>query len=193
MICAPELVSEMFRRARQIRALLFDVDGVFTDGKIIYTTDGKEIKQYDAHDGLGIKMAQTADLLTGIISARESEAIRIRAADLKIDILYLGRYDKLNAYHDFQKTYQLKDEEICFVGDDLPDIPVLLAVGFPVAVENASEPVKQAARFVTKYPGGQGAIREVVEFILHAQQKREQVIKQLSNLHQSVSTIDDEE
>ncbi len=194
MICAPEQVAELFRRAQKIQAVLLDVDGVFTNGEIVYTSGDEEIKHYDAHDGLGIKMAQTAGLLVGIISARESKAIRRRAADLKIDILYLGRYDKLNAYLEFQKAYPLPDEAVCFVGDDLPDIPVLQQVGLPVAVRNASLPVKQAARFVTKRPGGRGAVREVIEFILHARGQLEETIQRLSTLHrQAGETIEAEE
>ncbi|RMF61990.1 MAG: 3-deoxy-D-manno-octulosonate 8-phosphate phosphatase [Calditrichaeota bacterium] len=183
MICPVPRVGEMFRRARNVEALLFDVDGVFTDGKIIYTTTGEEIKHYDAHDGQGVKIAQAAGLRVGMISARESDAIRVRAADLKIEILYLGRYDKLNALTEFIDTYEIEASRICFMGDDLPDIPVLEQVGFPVAVQNAVAAVKETTPFHTTRQGGRGAVREVVEFILYARGIRDEMMEKMNELH----------
>lgn len=179
MICNPRRVGELFRRAQAVRAILFDIDGVFTDGYIIYDSEGREIKHFNCLDGQAIKMARLGGLKTGIISARESEAIRIRARELHIDGLRLGRHDKLAACRELQKELNLREEEICFVGDDLPDIPVLERVGLPVAVANAAVAVKARCPFYTRREGGRGAIREVVEFVLHARGELESVVEQV--------------
>ncbi|MFQ5583064.1 MAG: KdsC family phosphatase, partial [Calditrichia bacterium] len=122
----------------------------------------------------GIRLVHEAGLKTGLISARESEAIRIRAKELGIHFLYLGKYDKLKSYEELKKQTGLKDENFCFIADDLPDIPVLSRVGFPVAVRNASPQAKESTRFITKREGG--AVREVMEFILHTQGKLDNVL-----------------
>lgn len=179
MICKPEFTRDLYLRARKIKLVLMDVDGVLTNGEIIYDTDSTEIKIYNAHDGLGITMARLAGLKTGIISARESAAIRYRAAELKFDFLYLGHFNKLNSYLNLKKEMKFQDEEICFIGDDLPDIAVLKAVGLPVAVANATPLVKQATPFHTLRAGGKGAVREVIEYLLETQGKLEQVIKNI--------------
>lgn len=173
MYCDPARVKSFIGSARQVKALILDVDGVFTDGHIIYNIHKEETKFYNAQDGLGIKLAASAGLITGIISARESDAIRHRAQELGIDIIFLGRYDKLNAYKTLKKKMKLKDREICFMGDDLPDIPVLQKVGLPVAVQNAAPMVKAVTGLETRRSGGKGAIRETVEFILFAQGRLE--------------------
>jgi len=178
MICEPRYAREMLLRAQKVRLILMDVDGVLTDGKIIYDTNSTEIKMYNAHDGLAITLARRASLKTGIISARESAAIRYRAEELKFDYIYLGQFYKIRSYENLKKSMKLSDEAICYVGDDLPDIPVLKRVGFPVAVQNASLPVKQIARFQTMRGGGDGAIREVVEYILNAQGRLENILEE---------------
>jgi len=179
MIVLPEKSSQMWRAARRVKYILMDVDGVLTNGQIIYDTADREIKAFNAHDGLGITLARAAGLQTGLISARESRSIRKRAAELKIDHLYLGQFRKLEAYLAFRKKMKAQDEEICFIGDDLPDIPVLQRAGFAVAVRNASSPAKNAADFWTRYSGGEGAVREVIEFILFAQGRLEDATKKL--------------
>jgi 3-deoxy-D-manno-octulosonate 8-phosphate phosphatase (KDO 8-P phosphatase) len=171
--------SDVTKRAKKIKAILMDVDGVMTRGMIVYDSNGLEIKHFNAHDGLGIKLALLSGLKTGIISARESGTIRTRANELKMDYLYLGRDKKLNAFHELQKESNFKSEEFCFIGDDLPDIPVLKQVGFAVAVKNASPMTKKAAHYITKKEGGEGAVREVVEIILNAQDKLDQTIVKL--------------
>lgn len=168
MRCSPSLSKELFRRAALIRAILFDVDGVMADGSIVYDSERREVKFFDAHDGYGIKLAGEAGMTTGIISARESEAIRHRAAELGVKYLYLGSFDKISAYRAFKKETALTDEQICFVGDDLPDLPVLAQVGLPVAVNNAAGPLKNAVPFSTRCCGGGGALREVIDFVLYA-------------------------
>jgi len=173
MIVLPDKSSQMWQAALPVKYILMDVDGVLTNGQIIYDSTDREIKAFNAHDGLGITLARAAGLQTGLISARESLSIRKRAAELKIDHLYLGQFRKLEAYLTFKKKMKAQDEEICFIGDDLPDIPVLERAGFAVAVRNASFPVKKTTAFWTRNSGGDGAVREVVEFILFAQEKLE--------------------
>ncbi len=182
MECKPELTVEMWQRAEKIELILMDVDGVLTDGQIVYNTKGEEIKFFNAYDGLGIRLAQKAGLKTGIISARESEAIRIRAKELDIDILFLGKYDKFSAYKKLKEESDFHDEQICFIGDDLPDIPVLNCVGLPIAVKNATTLVKEQIPFHTTKEGGRGAIRELVEFILQAQGKLDRAMEYVTKL-----------
>lgn len=177
MECSPELQSEMKQRARKVRVILMDVDGVLTNGEIVYNSAGEEIKFFDAHDGLGIRLANEAGLKTGLISARDSEAIRMRARELKMEILFLGKYHKQKSYDTFKENYHFKDEEVCFIGDDLPDLPVLNLVGFPVAVRNAYSAVKEKIPFHTQREGGRGAIREAIEYILEAQGKLDKAME----------------
>jgi len=173
------IVPDVLRRAQKVKVILMDVDGVLTRGMIVYDSNGLEIKHFNAHDGLGIKLALLAGLKTGIISARESGTIRTRANELKMDYLYLGRDRKLNAFQDLQKDLNLAADDFCFIGDDLPDIPVLKHVGFAVAVKNATPMTKEVAHYVTEKDGGEGAVREVVEIILNAQEKLDGAIDKL--------------
>ena len=159
-----------------VSVILMDVDGVMTRGDIIYDSNGLEIKHFNAHDGLGIKLAREAGLKIGIISSRESGTIRTRAAELKFDYLYLGKDKKLPAFEELKNTLGMAAEKFCFIGDDLPDIPVLRAVGFAVAVQNATPFTKQNADYTTQRAGGTGAIREIVEIILNTQNLLERTI-----------------
>jgi 3-deoxy-D-manno-octulosonate 8-phosphate phosphatase (KDO 8-P phosphatase) len=182
MECLPELQSEMKQRAQKVRVILMDVDGVLTNGEIVYNSVGEETKFFNSHDGLGIRLANEAGLKTGLISARESEAIRMRARELKIEILFLGKYHKRKSYDTFKENYHFKDEEVCFIGDDLPDLPVLNLVGFPVAVKNAHSAVKEQIHFHTQREGGRGAVREAIEFILDAQGKLDKAMEYIVKL-----------
>ena len=146
-----------------------DVDGVLTDGKIIYDSQGNEVKIFDARDGYGIVFFQRAGFKTAIITARSSKVVTIRAKDLKINKVYQDAYPKINAYQELLRDFQLKDTEVCFIGDDLLDIPILKKVGFSVGVQNAVSEVKKHVHYVTKKNGGQGAVREVIELILKTQ------------------------
>ncbi len=176
---AGEVTEEIRRRAREVEVILMDVDGVLTAGMIVYDSNGVEIKHFNAHDGLGIKLARLAGLLTGIISMRDSETIRKRAKELGIDFLFLGRIDKLTAFNALRDKLKLPPEKFCFIGDDLPDVPVLRQVGLAVAVKNAVERVKENAHYITGKPGGDGAVREVIEMVLDAQDKLEESINKL--------------
>jgi 3-deoxy-D-manno-octulosonate 8-phosphate phosphatase (KDO 8-P phosphatase) len=168
--------KELQRRARKIKVILMDVDGVLTRGDIVYDSNGLEIKHFNAHDGLGIRLARLSGLQTGILSLRESGTIRTRAAELKIDHLLLGKEKKLPAFEKLRNSLNLAAEEFCFIGDDYPDIPVMRVVGLAVAVQNASQLTKKSAHYVTRKGGGDGAVREVIEIILQVQNRLQPAI-----------------
>ncbi len=153
---------------KNIKVLVMDVDGVLTDGKIIVDSNGVESKNFDVQDGLGIVLLHQCGIKTAIISARQSEVVKFRAGDLKIDQVFVGVYPKMSAYEEMLKNLNVSDSEVCFIGDDVVDLKVLRRVGFAVAVDNAVFEVKKAAHYVTKKRGGNGAVREVVELILKA-------------------------
>jgi 3-deoxy-D-manno-octulosonate 8-phosphate phosphatase (KDO 8-P phosphatase) len=155
-------------RLRRIRCLLLDVDGVLTDGKLHFTSDGQEFKSFDVLDGHGIAMAQRAGLLIGFISGRPSAATTRRAADLGVKIVKQAPVNKVEMLAEVKQEHGLRDEEIAFVGDELVDLPVLRRVGFAVAVANAVPEVKAVAHYVTRRRGGAGAVRDVIERILKA-------------------------
>ncbi len=161
----------MDKALKKIKVLVFDVDGVLTDGKIIIDGNGVETKAFDVQDGFGIVFAQKAGLKTALISARVSDVVRYRAEDLKIDKVFTGVYPKTGAYEQMLQEFRVSDSEVCFVGDDLADLVVLKRVGFAVAVANAVPEVKQAVHYVTSRRGGDGAAREVIEMVLKAQGK----------------------
>ena len=149
--------------------LVMDVDGVLTDGRIIMDSHGIETKNFDVQDGMGIFFLKKCGIRTAIISARESGVVAHRASDLKIDKVYVGVYPKISAYESLLKEYNLKDDEVCFIGDDLADIIVMRRAGVAIAVANAVVEVKQIAHYVTLTKGGHGAVREAIELILRAQ------------------------
>jgi 3-deoxy-D-manno-octulosonate 8-phosphate phosphatase (KDO 8-P phosphatase) len=171
--------KEIQERARKIKVILMDVDGVLTRGDIIYDSNGLEIKHFNAHDGLGIRLARLSGLQTGILSLRESGTIRTRAAELKIDHLLLGKEKKLPAFNKLKKSLNRSAEEFCFIGDDYPDIPVMREVGLAVAVQNASQLTKDNAHYITRKGGGDGAVREVVEIILRVQNLLQSAIEKV--------------
>ena len=155
----------------KIKVLAMDVDGTLTDGKIIVHTNGVESKNFDVQDGFGLVFLRQSGIKTAMISARACEATKRRADDLKIDLLFNGAYPKISAYDQMLKKFGVSDQEVCFVGDDLADLILLKRAGVAIAVANAVFEIKQAADYVTKCRGGNGAVREVVELILKAQGK----------------------
>ena len=158
-------------KINKIKVLALDVDGVLTDGKIIVDNKGNELKNFDVQDGFGIVFFKKAGFKTAIISARSTKAVSIRAKDLGIDKIYQNAYPKLKAYKKMLRDFKVNDEEVCFIGDDLPDLPVLEKVGFAATVPNAVQEVKQAADYITHKTGGAGAVRELIELILKTQGK----------------------
>lgn len=158
-------------RAKKIRLLLLDVDGVLTDGRVVYDERGREAKSFDIKDGQGIKLCQQAGLLVGILSGRKSSAVSFRAQELGMDIVLQKTLDKAVALEGIRQENNLPADQICFVGDDLVDLPVFSRVGLAVAVADAVREVKANAHYVTRRPGGHGAVREICELILKAQGK----------------------
>lgn len=159
-------------RARRIRVLLMDVDGTMTDGSVtlLSQTDGSalEIKTFDAHDGQGLTLAHTAGLRTGCITRRESAALARRAFEMKMEFVYMKQPVKMPAYEDVLRKAKASDHEVAFVGDDLPDIPLMRRAGLAVAVGDAVPEVKKVAHYTTQALAGHGAIREAVELILRS-------------------------
>jgi 3-deoxy-D-manno-octulosonate 8-phosphate phosphatase (KDO 8-P phosphatase) len=158
-------------RARKIKLLILDCDGVLTDGRIIMLPDSDETKAFDVKDGHGMVMAQRAGLRIAIISGRKSSVVRARAEELGVAHLYEMAWVKTEPYEKVLAEEGLGDEEVCYVGDDVGDIPLLRRAGLAVAVADAVEETKQHSHTVTTRGGGRGAVREVIEFILKAQDK----------------------
>jgi 3-deoxy-D-manno-octulosonate 8-phosphate phosphatase (KDO 8-P phosphatase) len=191
-------------RARKIKLLLFDVDGVLTDGKLFFfpapagaqTTQQHaarhggeggfglasqsmvEAKGFHAHDGAAISLARLAGIKTGLITKRISETVALRARDLKLDHVHQGIQDKLGVFRKILKQEDLAAAEASFVGDDVIDQPVMWNCGLAIAVANARDEVKRDAHYVTKHGGGDGALRDAVEFILKAQGKWQKVVEE---------------
>jgi 3-deoxy-D-manno-octulosonate 8-phosphate phosphatase (KDO 8-P phosphatase) len=166
----PKISPALKKRAAQIKLLLMDVDGTMTDGGVLLLSqpDGSalEIKKFDAHDGQGLTLAHTAGIRTGCITGRESPALLRRAHEMKMDYIYMKIPLKMPAYEEILAKAGVKDAEVAFVGDDLPDIPILKRVGLAVAVGDAVADVKKVAHYTTKALAGKGAIRETIELIL---------------------------
>ena len=167
---------DITEHAKKIRLLLLDVDGVLTDGRIIIGNYGDEIKNFDVKDGLGVVLLKKAGLRCAIITARSSRIVRIRARHLGIKKIYENHY-KIKSLQDIKRRFKVKEEEICFIGDDLIDIPILKRVGLAVTVPNAIKETKDIAHYITQKPGGKGAVREICEIILKVQGKWEKITK----------------
>jgi 3-deoxy-D-manno-octulosonate 8-phosphate phosphatase (KDO 8-P phosphatase) len=191
-------------RANKIKLLLFDVDGVLTDGKLfifpapagiqqsvlqqsaqhggqggfgLHSESMIEAKGFHAHDGTSISLARLGGIRTGLITKRISETVALRARDLKLEFVYQGVDDKRTCFNEIVKKAGLKSEEAAFVGDDVIDLPAMRAGGFAIAVKNARAEVKKEAHYVTPHAGGDGALRDAVEFILKAQGKWKRVVE----------------
>src|SRR5438046_2384144 len=192
-------------RAKRIKLLLFDVDGVLTDGKLFFfpaPPDAQqtihehaakhagqggfglashniiEAKGFHAHDGTAISLARLAGLKTGLITKRISETVALRAHDLKLDHIYQGIQDKLGSFKEILQKEKISAAEACFVGDDVIDLPVMWNCGLAIAVANARDEVKRDAHYITKHSGGDGALRDALEFILRAQGRWKQLMTQ---------------
>jgi len=182
-------------RAKKIKLLLFDVDGVLTDGKLFFlpnsadsqqnvvqqkaqsTSSMIEFKGFHAHDGASISLARLGGIKTGLITKRVSETVALRARDLKLEYVHQGVQDKRTCFNEIVQKAGLKPEEAAFVGDDVVDLPAMRAGGLAIAVKNARAEVKREAHYVTAHAGGEGALRDAVEFILKAQSKWKGALK----------------
>ena len=155
-------------RAKKIKLLILDVDGVLTDSRIIYDNYGDELKCFNVYDGFGMTLLYRAGIRSAILTAKKTNIVMRRAKDMRVAKVYSG-YKKLEIYEKAIKKFKVKDEEVCFVGDDFIDLPVLKRVGLSVAPSEAIEEVKNSCHYITKKSGGKGAVREVVEMILKSQ------------------------
>lgn len=169
------------RRARKIKLLLLDVDGVLTRGELLYDRRGRELKVFDVHDGTGIWLAQMMGLRVGLLSGRVSKAVEVRARELEITLVRQGSTDKLRDAMEMAAELRLRPEAVAFMGDEVVDIPLLRACGFGAAVANARPEVQEIAQYVTLRKGGEGAVRELIEFLLKAQNKWDKAIAPFVN------------
>ncbi|CAC9571551.1 3-deoxy-D-manno-octulosonate 8-phosphate phosphatase (EC 3.1.3.45) [uncultured Gammaproteobacteria bacterium] len=163
--------------ANKIQLIIFDVDGVLTDGGLYFTEDGAEFKRFNSLDGHGIKMLKDNGVEVAVITARDSKAVAYRMKNLGITHFYQGQSDKVVAFSDLLQKLNLNADEVAYVGDDVIDLPVMTKVGFAIAVANAHDTVKQYANLITEKSGGHGAVREVCDFILKAQGKFDDAMK----------------
>jgi 3-deoxy-D-manno-octulosonate 8-phosphate phosphatase (KDO 8-P phosphatase) len=158
--------STLKNRAKKVKLVIFDVDGVLTDGGIILDSKNNEYKSFHVRDGHGIKMLISAGIKVAIITGRDSKVVERRARELGITDVYQKCFNKLFAYNKLMKKYSLSGNEMAYVGDDIVDAPVMAKVGFPITVADADDELKQYALMITKNKGGRGAAREVTDFIL---------------------------
>jgi len=171
-------------RARKIKWILMDVDGTLTDGTLLILPDGEELKSYNVRDGLGILLAHLAGIKTGIITGKISKSLEKRAEKLRIVELHQGILDKKTVLHEILDKNSIDAEEVAYIGDDLGDLEVIKSVGFAAAVADAHPEIKKHSHFICNIPGGRGAVREFIEFILSSQDKWKTVqenIKYLPN------------
>jgi 3-deoxy-D-manno-octulosonate 8-phosphate phosphatase (KDO 8-P phosphatase) len=159
----------LMRQASKIRLVLFDVDGVLTDGRLFFSDSGDEGKSFHARDGLGINLLQQSGVAVGIITARQSRLVEHRARDLDIQHLYQGRKEKFPAYRELCNDLGLSAAEVAFVGDDVVDLPIMLDVGLAITVPEGHKLVKQHAHWTTPSQGGSGAARDACELIMYSQ------------------------
>ena len=170
--------NRVTKKILYIRMILFDVDGVLTDGSIILGSGGHEQKQFHVQDGLGVTLARMGGLKTGLITGRNSDVVAQRAAELKVDLVYQGSFHKLADYEEALESFGFSDEQVCYMGDDVLDLVLLERAGLSVAPANARAEVRDTVDIVTTASGGHGAVRELVDLILKTQGKWDQVMAQ---------------
>jgi 3-deoxy-D-manno-octulosonate 8-phosphate phosphatase (KDO 8-P phosphatase) len=169
--------EDLIDKVKKIKVLLLDVDGVLTDGRIIYDSGGRDLKFFDVHDGMGVYLLKKAGISTLLITAKGSRAIRPRARDMRVDAVFENVSPKTKVLQKILKKYRINKEELCFVADDLVDLGLLKQVGLAVAVANGCTEIKKAATYITSREGGRGAVREVAELILKTQGKWDELVK----------------
>ena len=176
-------VSENIDKMEPVKLLLLDVDGVLTDGRIVYSDDGVETKAFNVRDGLGLRLLMDGGIQVGIVTGRRSKALYRRCKDLGIIDVYDGVDDKAALLDDICRRMGIRTESIAFIGDDLPDIPLMKKVGLSIAVADAHEAVRAVADLVTTAGGGAGAVREVCEAILKSQGQWEKILNRFASWH----------
>ncbi len=167
--------KELEDKIKKIKLVILDVDGVLTDGKIIYSSFGDDIKEFDVKDGFGITLLHRAGINSIILTARFSKSIKRRAKDMHITEVYQNAFDKLVVYNKILRKFKISDDEVCFIGDDMVDLPVLRRVGFSVCTCCSIDEVKNEVDYITKKAAGQGAVRELADLILKIQGKWQKV------------------
>ena len=170
-------------RALKVKMILMDVDGTLTDGTLLVMSDGEELKSYNVRDGLGILLAHLAGLKTGIITGKKSKSLEKRAEKLSIFELHQGVLDKKEALAEILEKNKLDLDEVAYIGDDLGDLDVMKSVGLAGAVADAHPLIKKHSHFICKKPGGKGAVREFIEFILESQDKWEALEARIKDLN----------
>jgi 3-deoxy-D-manno-octulosonate 8-phosphate phosphatase (KDO 8-P phosphatase) len=173
--------QSQIEKAKSIKAIICDVDGVLTDGGIIYDNNGKEFKIFNVKDGFIINHIKRAGILVGAITGRESEVVKFRCRELNFDFHHHGAKDKLKLYQEIKHQYNLQDHQIAYIGDDIIDIPLLKASGLGIVPSDAIYYICDFANLITYARGGRGVLREAADFILAAQGKFEQVLNFYSN------------
>jgi len=169
--------AALFERAKKIKLLILDVDGVLTDGYLVYGQGGEELKFFNVRDGFGLSLWHRAGLKTVIITAKKSRVVIKRAKEMRVAKVYQNALDKLETFEKILKKFKVKSEEICYIGDDLIDLPILSRVGLGISLPEAAPEVISKVHYITKYNGGKGAVREAIDFILKSQGKWEEVTK----------------
>ena len=162
-------MRDVIEKAKNVRIIIFDVDGVLTDGTLYLTDDGEEIKAFNSRDGHGMKMLKASGVELAIITARESRSVKLRADNLNITLLYQGEKNKLKVFESLLTKLNLDMSSCAYVGDDLIDLPVMTRCGLSICVPSAPILVKKYAHYVTNSEGGQGAVREVCEMVMRSQ------------------------
>jgi len=168
-----DLPTDIRERAARVKLAIFDVDGVLTDGRLIYAADGHELKAFHVHDGLGLKRLLANHVEVAVITSRMSMLVTERMAELGVAHVYQGQDDKLACFEQLLHALKLAPEEVAYTGDDLPDLAVMQRVGLAIAVANAHPWVRERSHWRTRLSGGAGAVREVADLILGAQGKAE--------------------
>ncbi|WP_371017756.1 KdsC family phosphatase [Pseudalkalibacillus sp. JSM 102089] len=161
-----------------IKLIIFDVDGVLTDGTLLIGSDGTEYKGFNTQDGMGISLARFAGIKTAIITGRKSKAVEKRANELSVDYVFQGIHHKVHCLEEMIQELGITSEEVCYIGDDLNDIPILNLVGFPCSPSNAVELVKSRSNYVSTAAGGKGAVREILDYYLATQFDYELLVEQ---------------
>ena len=166
-------------QAKDIKLIILDVDGVMSDGRIVIDDNGVESRNFDIKDGMGVVVLMMSGIEVAIITSKKSGAVRHRAEELKIKRFYEGIRKKTEPYEQMLAQLGIADAQVAYVGDDLVDLSMMKRVGFPVAVADAVDEVREAAAYVTRAPGGRGAVREAAEVILKAQGKWEAILAKI--------------
>lgn len=173
------LSPQVLEKAKKIKAIIFDVDGVLTDGGIIYDNSGMEYKRFNVKDGQIIKHLKKANLLSGVITGRDSQVVRNRCEELKIDFHYHGVERKVEVFREVLSKYGLDKSEVAYVGDDINDLPILTKCGLSATPADGHKTVKEHVDYITDSPGGQGVLRELSDIILQSQGLYENIINDL--------------